>query len=139
MAQTDHRQVPHAAGRSAERPARNALVTLASGRLAEVVLEPGQDAAVVVLAVLGRAAAQEEVRAARVARELHLAAGLLQRDEHLLPLPDRAALVRLAVDNQGRRLRSVRVVRRRVLVVPGAVLVRRGAELDAAEGVADVA
>ena len=40
---------------------------------------------------------------AGVAHECGLAAGLLQRDEELLPLADRAALVGFAVHDQGRR------------------------------------
>src|SRR5215831_13884062 len=73
----------------------------ALARLAQVRLEPAEDPRVEVFAMLGRPAPQEQVRPAGIADELDLAPGLLQRDEHLLPLADRAAMVRLTVDDEG--------------------------------------
>jgi len=71
---------------------------------AQVVGEPAKHAPEEVDPVLGQTAgAEEEVRPARVADEFGLAAGPSQRHEHLLALAERAALVGLAVDDQGRR------------------------------------
>src|SRR5215213_7795316 len=71
--------------------------------------EPVEDARVHVHAVLGRAVDQEDVAAARVAGQLDLAADLLEAHEHLLGLADWAALIRLALDDEGRRLAAVDV------------------------------
>ncbi len=71
--------------------------------------------------------------------ELNLAAGLEQRDVHLLSLADGAPLVGLAVDDERRRLRAVGERRRRTGLVPFARRPRRPAPLDLAEMVADVA
>src|SRR4051812_22913616 len=86
-----------------------------SGGSSEVVAEPAKDPLEEVDAVLGQTAGPEEqVRAGRVARELGLAPSVAERDEHLLALADRAAVVRLAVDHQGRCPGAVGERRRRM-------------------------
>src|SRR5687768_11938779 len=104
-----------------------------------MLLEPGQLAAPVVGAVLRPAVEQEQVVGAWVTHELGLAAGLDQRDEQLLALPDRAALVRLAMNDQRRRHGAMRELARRVFGIRLAMRLRRTAELQLAEDVPDVA
>src|SRR5579859_4400381 len=109
-----------------------------SHRVAQVGLEPGERAREEVLAVGGRADAQEEMRAAGVARELDLAAVLVQRGEHLLALADGAAVVRLTMQDQRGRLDAVGVGGGRMGNVPVAALVGSAAEVLRAKDVADV-
>src|SRR3954447_18371533 len=108
-------------------------------RLAEVAAEPADCAGQEVLGVGGRAATQEEVRAAGIADELGLDAGVEEGDEELLALADRAAVILLAVDDQGRGGGAVGEGGGGVGGVPLLILVGPRAELGAAEGVADVA
>src|SRR5438874_2404516 len=85
-----------------------AVIFTASRRAAEAGLEPAQDAFQEVDAVLGYAArAEEQMRAAWVARELDVAARRVEGHEHLLTLTQGAALVRLTVNDQCCRLRTV--------------------------------
>src|SRR5437762_5565 len=55
-----------------------------------------------------RSDTQHGVRSAGISHELHLAAGLSQRDKHLLTLTNRTALVGLALHDQRRRPAAVR-------------------------------
>src|SRR4051794_29251588 len=104
-----------------------------------MVAEPADRAAQEVFGVGGRAAAQEEVRAAGIADEFGLDAGIEQGDEELLALADRAAVVLLAVDDQGRGGSAMGEGGGGVGGVPLLVLVGPRAELGAPERMADVA
>src|SRR3954447_25000456 len=68
---------------------------------AEILAEPGQLPGQHIYAVFGWAAGDEAVGAAGVADEFGLAADLHQCGEELFSLVQRAAIIGLAVDDQG--------------------------------------
>ena len=76
---------------------------------------------------------------AGVAHELRFAAVRLEGDEHLLGLPDWAAFIRFALDDERGRARVMRELRGRVERVLFARLVRFAAPVLLAEDVRDVA
>jgi hypothetical protein len=85
-----------------------AMIIAVSHRAAEVTFEPSQGSPKYILSVLWRAQTHEPMRVPGVTGELNLAAGLLQCNEHLLALPNGAALIRLAMDDKSWRGRPVR-------------------------------
>src|SRR5579864_9208272 len=79
-----------------------------------MVGKPAEEPREKVGAVRGWTDAQHGMAAARITRELHLAAGLLQGDEHLLALADRTPIVGLTLHDQRRRGGAVGKGRRRM-------------------------
>src|SRR5215468_4681122 len=109
-------------------------------RLLQIAPEPLEDVPKALEPVARLARARHLVVLAREADEADRAAELLERDEELLALFDRAAQILLGVNDQQRRHDVLRVRERRALDVARHVLPRHGAaQLRHVEAMADVA
>src|SRR4051812_16402607 len=102
-----------------------------------MILKPADHAIDEVDAVRRRGDAQHHVRPARVAHELGFAPRLAERDEHLLTLTDGAAIVGLALHDQGGCPGAVRECRWRMRCESLACLMRLAAPLVRAPRVRD--
>src|SRR5262249_31687529 len=113
----------------------------ASGRIRpEIAPEPLEDVPKALEPVARLARARHLVVLAREADEADLAAELLERDEELLAVFDRAAQILLGANDQQRRHDVLRVRERRALAVARPGLPRPGAaQLRHVEAMADVA